>query len=236
MIVRVFVVKLDQRRIRLARIKLLHKTIRDMYKYYVIAIVLFLSSCYREKKGNPKELDELLKDTTNITIQKRDGNIFRIYDKDMHGLSGGVYSFDGLGTLRDYTFLDDDRKYSYSEEYDSSGGLLKREGVPLVECRVWNKNKDTTLFMCFFFSMNKKYEDLQITTNKKDTISPILLYKNTLYTNMKSTSFNLPYDVNNINKLVIYIKGRVKDTCSNSIQEFIDTLPFNNVKFGNISK
>ena len=197
----------------------------------LITILFYVTSCKNISNNTCQyKLNELLeKDSSKVYVSdEENGKILEVRDKGRDSLSGPVYSFDNLGNLKMYAFLNSENKYGYMEEYDSVGNLIKHEGIPIVQKRLWKKNADTIIFTFFFFSLNKKYENLEIFTNKGDTIHSEM-FVNNLYTNMKSTAFALPV-TKTINELIIYTKGDVINTCSKKKEAFIDTASFRNVK------
>ena len=160
----------------------------------------------------------------NVYITREDGkNIVEVHDKGIDNDSslGGSYSFFKSGNLQLYLFFRDKDKYSYSEEYDSLGNLIKKKGSPLVEYRVINQTKDSIFLAYFFFSLNKKYEDLSIATNINYEPS-LVMFKSKFYSNMKVITFGVPlYGVKS--DIYLYTKGIVRDTLLNQREYFTDT-------------
>lgn len=175
-------------------------------------------------------LSQLLEiDTPKVEISYKDDSLIEVREKSKNGF-GGVYRFDQKKNLRFYGFFISDTQFYYSEEHDSKGNILRKEGVPLVAIDVWKKeNNDTILFTGSLFSLNKNYENIEIVTNNKDTIRPNLLYKSESFTNMKEFYFTLPI-AKNINKLIFFATGTVVNTCNQKRESFMDTISFKNVK------
>jgi hypothetical protein len=175
-------------------------------------------------------LDDLLKtDSSRIYVSATEnGVILEVRDKGRDSNFGPAYSFDDKGNLKLYAFLVSKDKYGYMEEYDSTGNLIKKEGIPIVQKMIFKKNADSIQFTYFFFSLNKKYENIEIFTNEKDTIHTEM-FKNNHYTNMKSASFTLPVNSKNIQRLVIYSKGDVINLCNHSKEHFNDTTSLKNI-------
>ena len=176
------------------------------------------------------KLAELLQsDSPKVVVTYQNDTLYEVKDKVKdNSFSSGVYTFDKKRNLRFYAFFVNENQYRFSEEYDSMGNLIKCEGTPLVEYRLWKRNNDTVLFNAFLFSLNKTYENIEIITNSQDTIRPNLLYKSDIYTNMKCFSFTLPI-AKNINELILYSKGVVTNVCTQQKEFFSDTVSFRGV-------
>jgi hypothetical protein len=206
-----------------------------MKKLIAILITAFVISCNPSKEKEKCiffiRATDLLKENSNkmYVTHKENGEILEIRDKGIDSTKiGGSYSFDKSGRLTLYLFNSSDTSYSYSEEYDSLGNLIKSVGDPLVDFRWGKKGTDSLSFIFFFFALNKKYQNLQIFSNQKDTINPVLMYRSNFYTNMKCTRFRLPI-LSGQRHLIIYINGLFSDTCTHIQKSFSDTLNFRNM-------
>jgi hypothetical protein len=203
---------------------------------FKIILLLSISACFILSCNNNEpiycqySLSQLLAiDTPQVSITYKDDSIIEVREKAKGGF-GGLYRFDHKKNLRFYGFFINDNHFYYSEEYDSKGNVFQKEGVPIVSFDVWRKrDNDTVLFTGSLFSLNKKYEDIEIISNNKDTIRPHLLYKSEIYTNMKEFYFTLPI-ARKINDLVFYATGAVINTCNQKREFFSDTVSFNRVK------
>ncbi len=195
----------------------------------IIGIICFTSCRHQEKQICQYKLAELLKtDSSRVYISYVENHkLIEVRDKVTDSTSGPLYTFDKSGNLRFYAFMRDKSNYKYSEEYDSLGGLIKKEGTPLVEYRLWKKNNDTVVFSVFFFSLQKRFENLEVITNKGDTLEPKLI-NSKLYTNTKCFSFTLPV-AKGINELILYTKGNVINTCTQNLESFVDTTSFKEI-------
>lgn len=166
----------------------------------------------------PKVVKEIINDTI---IEVRD------FNRDNLSYSMGQYSFDKQQNLRFYGFFVNENQYRYSEEYDSFGNIIKKEGSPLLEYRIFEKQNDTILFNVFLFALNKKYENIQVITNERDTIRPDFLYKSDIYSNVKCFAFKLK--VVKLNNLICYAHATIQNSCTNQKETFFDTTSFKNV-------
>lgn len=200
-----------------------------MQKRFLIALfisIYFISCDNNNDVSKPKcyyKLEQLINiDTPEINITYPNDTIIEVQDKVKDSSSFGLYTFDKEKNLRFYGFFIDQANYKYSEEYDSSGNLIKTEGSPLVEYRLWKQNKDTIVFTISLFALNKKFEEIEIVSNRKDTIRPKYLFKSNIYSNVKCFSFKLPI-LNNKDSLTLYARGIIINTCTLKKENFSDT-------------
>lgn len=194
-------------------------------------MICFIISCKKNEKSYCQyKLKQLLAiDTPQVSITYKDDSIIEVREKTKNGF-GGMYRFDREDNLRFYGFFINDTQFYYSEEYDHKGNIIQTEGVPMVSFDVFRKkNNDTVLFTGSLYSLNKKYEEIEIISNNKDTIRPKLLYKSDLYTNMKEFYFTLPI-AKSINDLVFYATGTVISMCNQGKESFNDTVSFKGVR------
>lgn len=194
-------------------------------------VFCFIISCKKKQKSFCQfNLNQLLViDTPKVSITYKGDSLIEVREKTKSGF-GGVYRFDQKRNLRFYKFFINDSQFYYSEEYDSKGNIFQKHGIPMVAFDVWRKkNNDTVLFTGSLYVLNKKYENIEIISNYKDTIRPALLYKSESYTNMKEFYFTLPI-AKNINDLVFYATGTVINTCNQKRESFSDTVSFKGVK------
>jgi hypothetical protein len=176
-------------------------------------------------------LEQLINDSTSVKFTYQNDTLTEIRDIGKDSSTYGLYLFDKDKNLRFYAFfVDSKEQYRYSEQYDSIGNLVKKEGSPLVEYRLFKGQKDTVIFDASLFSLNKKYEKIEIISNNLDTINPIYLYKSNFYSNVNSFEFKLPV-VNNISSLILTANLEFTNTCNQQKESFRDTVSFKNVEF-----
>lgn len=190
-----------------------------------VFLLFFIAGCSNRNETSCRyRLDELLgSDKPRVVVSYRSDTLIEVQDSG-DGKSFNTYTFDGKGNLKLYAFLTDSTHYKYLEEYDNKG-LVTRIGSPLVEYRLFRKDADTVVFSFYLFSLRKKYEDLEVVSNRQDTIRPEVLYKSDLHTNMKCFSFRLPV-AKDMEGLVFFTKGSYTDSCSNKTYSFNDTISF----------
>lgn len=198
-----------------------------------LLIVTFFIACNNKEEASCYyRFNELLdSNKKNLIITYNTDTLIEVQDKVKDSTySFGVYSFDKRENLKFYGFFIDSTHYKYSEEYDSYGNITKKQGPPLVEYRLFKEDKDTILFNAYLFSLNKKYEDIEIISNNQDTIRPKYLYKADIYSNVKCFPFKLPV-AENITDLVLYARGVIINTCTQEKESFSDTTSFKQIRF-----
>lgn len=198
---------------------------------FCFAIYAFTISCgNKDSTSCQYKLEQLTSDTVVAVLINHYDTLTEVRDKVKDStFSTGVYSFDEKRNLRFYGFFINENEYRYSEEFDLKGNLIRKEGTPLLEYRLWKKNDDTVLFNCFLFSLNKKYEDIEIVTSYGDTIRPTHLYKSDFYTNVKCFPFKLA-GLKKINNLIFYAQGVIVNTCTQGREYFSDTTSFKQIE------
>lgn len=199
--------------------------------FVIIALSLLFFSCERNRKGAcTYTLNELLRiDTPDILITYLNDSVIEARDKSIDTISFGEYVFDERKNIRSYIFFKNEKYFRYAEEYDSEGNFIKSEGSPFLTYKIFNGIKDTMIFNGFLFALNKKYDYLEVLTNKNDTIRPQLLFKCDIYSNVKCFSFKLPVKYF-INDLIIYTKVELTNVCSQIKLSYHDTTSFKNIK------
>ncbi|MDI3322739.1 hypothetical protein [Pinibacter soli] len=191
----------------------------------IIIIAVIVNICCKEKKNREclYTLDNLLKnDSPRAVVVNSTDTLTEVRDLTKDN-SSGLYVFDKNKNLKLYAFLRRDSVYKYLEEYDSKGQLIKKEGSPLIEYRIWKiDNNDSLLFNVSLFALNKKYEDIKLVTNIGDTIRPVNLYKSPFYTNVKVFPFKV--SKNKIaGSLIIYAQISFENLCTYKKELVYDT-------------
>ncbi len=198
---------------------------------FILSLLIY--SCRQRKPSCQYKLDQLLAvDSSKFTSTVINDTTIEVRDKvkDSASFPRGIYLFDKKKNLRFYGFFLNEDYYYYSEQYDSIGNLIAKEGDPLIKYNVFRKSNDTVLFSIFLFALHKKYEDIEITTSFKDTIIPKYLYKSNLYCNIKCFNFKLKV-AGKIKDLICYISGKVQNTCTLQKEMFYDTVLYKNIQF-----
>jgi hypothetical protein len=203
-------------------------------KFIFVIAFCFAVSCKNQSSGVSCQysLNQLLAiDTPKLVSKIVQDTIIEISDKTKDSLNfgKGVYTFDRKYHLRFYGFFDDEVHCKYSEEFDSVGNLIKVVGSPLLEYRLWKIRGDSLLFNVSLFALDKKYDELEIVTNRGDTIRPTGLWKSNIYSNVKCFAFKIK-SKGDIADLVCSASGIVSNTCSQAKQGFKDTAEFRDIK------
>ena len=77
------------------------------------------------------------------------GNIRKVINLGVDS-TNGIYSFYKSGHLQSYRFFANSEAYTYSEEYDEDGSLVKMEGNPLVYNTTELTTEDSISFELYF--------------------------------------------------------------------------------------
>lgn len=202
-------------------------------KTLLFSTLLVLFGAFGMTNPNQKvqyTMEQLLSsDSAKVIVSYKNDTLTEMRDKTETS-SYSLYTFDKKHNLRFYAFFTSPDKYSYSESFDSLGNLTKREGSLLVQYFITKEQNDTVVFTPSFFSLNKKFNGIEIVSNKGDTIYPQNLYKSKKYSNVKCFTFNLPVTKAN-NTLVLYSKIDIIDMHSNKRKVIRDTVSFKETQF-----
>ena len=143
-----------------------------------------------------------------------------LYDSGWDSIKGGAYLFYPDSRLKSYTFYQN-QKPVYREEYNENGVMTRSEGSPMVDRIVTEENLDSAFFQIYFYKLQKTFQNLKITINKKP---PLLfpLADDSVYSNIKVVSFGLnTQDLTNLN---IYSRLEYINDCSKIDHVLSDTL------------
>jgi hypothetical protein len=192
-----------------------------------LCVFLFLVSCMDNniQSKNCQYTLEMLKDYDSSLVHVNEfGNGIAFSDKigDRENFSKGVYRFDVQGKLRFYGFYMNDTVYKYAESYDAFGNLLEYEGNTLLEYRIQKGDNDSIKFNAFVSSLSKRYTEIDIIIDNKDTIRPPFLYKSDIYSNVKCFSYQ--YKVNGkVKEISVVAKMSFVNICSEASFTLYDT-------------
>lgn len=178
----------------------------------------------RKQKDNCSiTINELLEKDSSKLIATTIINGFpaEFRDKGTDSIRAGYYSFYKNGDLKAYSFFATTQAYTYHEEYDVIGGLTRIEGKPLVNYNVELISKDSVFFQLYFFALNKKYENLNISANNVKMFN-LSLTDDTLYSNMKVVSFGL--NVKGIENIKVYLDVKYINACTQKKETLKDTI------------
>jgi hypothetical protein len=194
-----------------------------MIKPYSL-LLLLLTNC-NSNKNCTITISELIKTNNNklfVIEDESNKSIFTLRDKGNDSLKGGEYSFNEKKILKSYKFFKTKNAYSYNEEFDSDGNLIKTEGRPLVDKKIREVNKDSAIFYFYFFSLNKEYNGINISLNNENIWQNVSPHKDTLYSNMSVVSLKM--NTRNLKQFKIYLHVTYYDACKSKIEEFADSI------------
>ncbi len=207
------------------------RKMKSIIIYVNIILITIFSSCsttLNDKKNTNCGISItqfLENDSTRLQVSERaNGVIIQLVDKSNDSETLGSYHFYPNGNLKSYKFLTSATKYSYNEEYDSTGNITSIEGSPLL-LHLFRKIDSSIVRFTFFFStLNKEYKNIIIKTNIGVEFNAELL-SNVVFTNIKSVTFNLPV-AKNFKDVVIYTNCELINTCLNKQWALKDTATF----------
>ena len=197
-------------------------------RYIYLIFIGVLISCSERKSKCVFTQNDLLDLFGNkvFSTSVDDNNIPKEFrDKGIDSVRGGYYTFYRNGNLKSYDFLLDNKTTIYTEQYDSLGNLMFKNGHPLI--RFSGQRKGNDLIMKFhFFALRKEYRNVQIhvvdQSANLDTLDIDSLYSNSKVAN--TIFHDLPFNKD----LKVKIKATYNDICQNVTITFSDTLILKN--------
>ena len=189
-----------------------------------LAFLFLLNACFtKSSRICVTNISELLKSNPDQVFisdsLSSDGSEIR--DKDFKSNMSGVYTFYSNGNLKSYRFFANQNAYTYDEEYDINGNLIKVEGNPLVNTKIKEVNRDSITFNCYFFAMNKIYQNLEILINSNNR-QMVELMPDTLYSNMKSVHWG--FNTKESSKILVCISYNLRNSCTGKTEMLHDTI------------
>ena len=216
--------------------------------YISLLLTTLILSCQNKTTTCILTLEGVKQNNTNKILIDTTGSDDEIQDRSFATNDiGGYYSFDKSGLIKSYYFFaKTDSSYdktnpeyelieqdtttnaasfcSYAELYDTTGQIKKIFGNPLVYKVTELVNNDTLSISLYFFSLNKSYDAVNVHTNNKDLFQ-LTLTDDSLYTNMKKTSFS--YNFKGRRDIEIFIETNFINSCSNRKENLRDTISLN---------
>ena len=196
-----------------------------MRRIFCLINLVLLISCYYHPNlscvysSNPLEKTNAKRIFgTSIKNEK----IIEYRDKAIDSIKGGYYTFYTNDNLKSYRFFVDMQTYIYSGEYDTLGNALKIEGNPLVHNKVELTYDSSLSIRMYFFSLNKRYDSIQVSTSDNRIIN-LQLHDDTLFSNMQFAEFNYSH-LNKEEDISSYIKVLYHNTCTNQPVHFNDSI------------
>lgn len=193
---------------------------------YSILLWTFISACNTYKDDCVYYSGELLRNYNwKLLIREVDtstGAILLIEDKVKDSTHFGSYSFYSDGSLESYKFFGNSQGgYSYNEERDHLGNVVRQEGTPLVYTVVNDVSEDSIYVKYYFSSIKRKYGELYGAINTSDKIE-LDLFEDSTYSNMKVASVG--YRVNNLDTIKVYLTTEYINDCGDESVVLSDTI------------
>ncbi len=187
-----------------------------------VLLVLFIVGCTNKKTNCTITADELFEQQGNkkLTIFSIKDRINKVINNGFDS-TNGVYSFYKNGHLQHYRFFANSEAYTYSEEYNEDGQLIKTEGNPLVYNSTELKTKDSIIFELYFLDLQKQYGTVKVTTNANQSLN-LILKDDSVFTNMKYGSFGI--NRKGFDHIRIYINTEYQSRCDSKMHALSDTI------------
>lgn len=186
------------------------------YTVYILLLISFIS-CNRHKTDCALYVDDL-KDNSKVFVV--DSSNYQILDRGLDSIKGGAYFFYKNKRLKSYKFFASKQGYTYSEEYDENGNLVRKNGKPIVYQNIKEINKDSMFITYYFYAYNKIYSVPKISVNGSNKIN-LKLIEDTLYSNMLSGSIG--FNAGGSQFVNIYLEVKCTDKCSAQTELLTDT-------------
>ena len=191
-------------------------------------IAFFIVSCVGKKRDchNISSKEILSKYPNRVFLPKggiKGDTVIQILDKGTDSAKGGMYSFNKYSCLRKYIFFQNLRAYTYREDYNERGEIIKTVGKVFVNDDITVIHDDSLFIKVYLFGLKKDYQYLTIKINDGHE-RKLDIDNDTLYTNMKIATFGVNTD--NLKKVVIYLSTQYEDERSLRVRNEQDTLSF----------
>jgi len=192
-----------------------------MRRICVLALTI-LSSCYSKNRNCVVTANNILNEYPKkvYIVYKSKGVIKVISDSSINKIRRGVYYFSNDGELESYKFFDDSSAYSYNEEYDKEGRIIRHEGGALVQRRIREINEDSAFFKASFFSLNKFCKSLEILINDSIQLN-VPFINDSSFSNIQTASFGL--NTHNLKRFSILFTIQYRDKCTGRDTLVMDT-------------
>jgi len=188
----------------------------------IILIGFLFLSC-----NNSKESEDVM--GFSYIINKNKSKLFvfntadRIFqDKGVDSIKGGQYVFYGNARLKSYTFFQNRSAYTFREEYDSLGKIVKTIGSPLVDTQIAETKGDSVIVKYFFYSLNRKFVNAYAILNYTKPIANGTPLIDTLYSNIASFEFGVK--TKNLPTFTITLKADYVNMSKRIDEVILDTI------------
>jgi len=181
-------------------------------KWLPLVLLFFIFACRPKGPVCLINATDILKNATGklITLKDSGHKITAVYDEGWDSLKGGAYLFYPNQLLKSYTFYQN-RVAVYMESYDEYGYLIGTRGSPMVDRVINELGTDSAYVQVYFFSPMKIYQQLNIKINNNKAVN-YTLQKDSIYSNMLSTSFGINTD--SLSRINMYSRIKYLDNCS----------------------
>lgn len=195
---------------------------RLLLKELFMSLLLVAIGCTNKNVNCTITSDDLMQQQGNkkLTTLNIKGDIRKMINIGVDS-TNGVYSFYKNGHLQHYRFFANSKAYTYSEEYDENGKLIKIEGNPLVYNTIELKTKDSIFFELYFLDLQKQYGTVNITTNSNQSFN-LTLKNDSVFTNMKYASFGI--NRKGLNHIRVYVNAEYQIKCNSTVNILRDTM------------
>jgi hypothetical protein len=183
-----------------------------------IFLLFVLVSCKNNRSSCNANMDNFL---MNDKVFMPGPNSFQLIDKGKDSIIGGAYFFYNNKELQSYKFFGSKKAYTYSEEFDVKGALIKRIGKPIVYKNIRELNKDSILITYYLFAYNKIYFKPGVSINDSSKID-MELKEDTLYSNMLSASIGV--NTAGLSLIKLYLDVECVSRCDMQAELLRDTM------------
>jgi hypothetical protein len=163
---------------------------------------------------------ELLK-SNKVFMPGRDS--YKLIDKGEDSTIGGTYYFYKNGSLQSYKFFGSYSTYTYNEEYDLKGKLVRTEGNPIVYRNIKEVGKDSAVVTYYIYAYNKFFFGPKILINDSSKVD-LRLEDDTLYSNMLSASVG--FNTKGLSFISLYLEVSYINHCIEGGELLKDTMTF----------
>jgi hypothetical protein len=205
---------------------------------FIIFAVCF--GCKSKTRVSSLTLDKILNDTSaRIILTDTSNGLTQLRDVGTDTVVGGYYEFYKNGKLKSYDFFFDRKedtsqefmkKYgdsiislsAYGEYYDTTGKLKSVKYNPFVYSLIRIKKNCIVNFKLYFFSLDKEYQRINVTTSN-DKKYQLQLLPDTVFTNMKFVTFDI--DGQGLDSIYAFVSAEYKNLNWGTNEILTDTVP-----------
>ena len=185
--------------------------------------LIILMGCNSKKKDCLVTASEILNNNLDKVhaVYSEKHMILGISDNVNNSSKGGAYYFYNSGALQSYKFFQTDSAYSYNEEHDETGRLIKQDGSPIVDESIREVNVDSAVVKISLFALRRTYEELSVTIDNNNPFYSKLA-DDSLRSNLKMTSFG--FNTKGLKDIKVFLSIQCINECSGKKEIFKDTI------------